>query len=197
MSLELVDGGFDLSALCVGSSQLGGWGLVVVRQGRDQPVRAGGVAAVFDGVADHPDPDRPEMLLFAGRRFHVVPRVQRTCVHLPQIPFPGLAKSVVLGGLRCDGSLHGGCELGVMFFWKESWLRPVDSRFAGDGPTTLGPVPELQVMWLGQPETFVCQATELRQTTTPGPPSWNPLRYIDFIRCRTYTIPGARVQRYA
>ena len=59
VGLELIEGGLDLPALRVGGGQLGGWGLVVVQQGRDQPVRAGGVAAVLDRVADHPDPDRP------------------------------------------------------------------------------------------------------------------------------------------
>src|SRR5450756_2778616 len=42
VGLELVEGGLDLPALCVGGGQLGCGGLVVVEQGRDQPVRAGG-----------------------------------------------------------------------------------------------------------------------------------------------------------
>ena len=80
-------------------------------------------------------PFMPEMLPFAGRRFKVVQRAERTCVHPPHVPFPKLADSVVLDGLRCDGSLHGGCELGCMFFWKESWFRRAhDGSRAGNPP---------------------------------------------------------------
>lgn len=136
-------------------------------------------------------PFMPEMLPFVGRRFKVVQRAERTCLHPPQVPFPRLANSVVLEDLRCDGSLHGGCELGCMFFWKESWLRPVDggATLENDPPPPTDPVPELQVTRPGQPETFVCQATELPRATTPGPPLWKPGQYVDFIRDRTYSTP--------
>jgi hypothetical protein len=131
----------------------------------------------------------PEMLPFTGRRFKVVQRAARTCLYPPALPFPRLADSVVLEGLRCDGSLHGGCELGCMFLWKESWLRPVDSGAASGQQTSTDPVPELPVTRPGQPETFVCQATELSRATTPGPPLWKPGQYVDFVRDRTYTVP--------
>jgi len=134
-------------------------------------------------------PFMPEMLPFAGRRFKVVQRAERTCVHPPQVPFPKLADSVVLDGLRCDGSLHGGCELGCMFFWKESWLRPVHDGSRAGNPPPNGPIPELDVRRPGQLETFVCQATELPRATTPGPPLWSPGQYVDFVRDRTYTVP--------
>jgi len=134
-------------------------------------------------------PFMPEMLPFAGRRFKVVQRAERTCLYPPALPFPRLANSVVLEGLRCDGSLHGGCELGCMFFWKESWLRPVDGDAAGDPTPPAGPVPEIPVTRPGQPETFVCQATQLPQATTPGPPLWKPGQYVDFVRDHTFTMP--------
>jgi len=133
-------------------------------------------------------PFMPEMLRFVGRRFKVVQRAERTCVHPPQVPFPRLANSVVLDGLRCDGSQHGGCELGCMFFWKESWLRPFDSGVADVSPRPTDPVPELPVKRPGEPERYVCQATELPRATTPGPPLWNPRQYVDFVRDRTYTV---------
>jgi hypothetical protein len=138
-------------------------------------------------------PFMPEMLPFAGRRFKVVQRAERTCVHPPQVPFPKLADSVVLDGLRCDGSLHGGCDLGCMFFGKESWLRPVDSGVSGDSPPPTAPVPELPVKRPGEPERYVCQATELLKATTPGPPLWNPGQYLNFVRDRTYTVPELAV----
>jgi hypothetical protein len=133
-------------------------------------------------------PFMPEMLPFAGRRFKVVQRATRTCLYPPLTPFPMLADSVVLEGLRCDGSRHGGCELGCMFLWKESWLRPVDGDGPADQLASSEAVPDLQVTRPGQPETFVCQATELPRATTPGPPLWSPGQYVHFVRDHTYTV---------
>jgi hypothetical protein len=147
------------------------------------------VATLDAGGALQGLPFMPEMLPFAGRRFKVVQCAERTCVHPPQIPFPKLADSVVLEGLRCDGSLHGGCELACMFLWKESWLRPADDGSSGGNPPPHDPIPELEVRRPGHPEAFVCQATELLAATTPGPPIWSPGQYVDFIRDRTFTAP--------
>jgi hypothetical protein len=152
---------------------------------------AGEIAQILDAdSATEGLPFMPEMLPFAGRRFKVVQRAELTCVHPPQVPFPRLANAVVLDGLRCDGSLHGGCDLGCMFFWKESWLRPVESggSLVPQSPTDSIPDPELQVTRPGHPEVFVCQATELPRATTPGPPRWKPGQYVDFVRNRTFTV---------
>ena len=43
-----------------------------------------------------------------------------------------MKNAVFLEGLRCDGSAHGGCQRGCLFFWKEAWLKP---RQSGAGKT--------------------------------------------------------------
>jgi hypothetical protein len=38
---------------------------------------------------------------------------------------------------RCSGEAHGGCQAGCLLFWKELWLRPLESA-KGTGFVTLG-----------------------------------------------------------
>ena len=143
-------------------------------------------------------PFMPEMLPFCGRRHRVALRAERTCIAPPEVPFRQLRDAVVLAGLRCDGSLHGGCELGCMFLWKEAWLRRVTDEAGGtdmqvasepaagseDSPVQLRSTVE------GDPEHYFCQATELPRATEPGEPVWKPGQYLRFLRVRTFTPSG-------
>ena len=54
--------------------------------------------------------------------FSVHRRADKTCVE--GIGDASLPNAVFLEGLRCDGSAHGGCQRGCLFFWKEAWLKP-------------------------------------------------------------------------
>ena len=38
-----------------------------------------------------------------------------------------MKNSVHLEGVRCDGEGHRGCQAGCLIFWKEAWLKRVDS----------------------------------------------------------------------
>ena len=49
-----------------------------------------------------------------------------------------LKKSVLLTGLRCDGSAHDGCEAACYLLWNERWLRPA-SRGSVAQPDTRVP----------------------------------------------------------
>lgn len=128
----------------------------------------------------------PEMLASCGRRYRVRLRAEKTCVHPPVSPFRRLAGAVVLDGVRCDGSKHGGCQLGCMIFWKEAWLKRVD-----DGGDTVSRVVQPQDGLLSGPEAdrgvFVCQATELMRATQPGEPLWSPAQYVRYVRNGTFT----------
>ena len=73
--------------------------------------------------------------------------------------------AVHLGGTRCDGSAHGGCQAGCLLFWKEEWLRP-----DADEPSPAEPADDEALAALSAntrgvvdgTERFYCQATELR-----------------------------------
>lgn len=144
-------------------------------------------------------PFMPEMARQAGHRFRVRQRAERTCVHPARIPFPRLNGCVTLNAVRCDGSAHGGCQLGCMIFWKESWLRRVD----GSGPEHLAPESErpstggdltepfpfgaATLATTTEDGTYRCQGTELVRSTSPGAPLFSPWQYLGYLRDRTYT----------
>jgi hypothetical protein len=79
-------------------------------------------AARLDNV-----PFMPEMLQYCGRRFRVFRRSDKTCDNIGQWSIRAMKDTVHLEGLRCDGSAHGDCQAGCLIFWKEAWLKRVDS----------------------------------------------------------------------
>ena len=72
-------------------------------------------------------PFMPEMLNWCGKLFRVQRRVDKTCVDGDPIRRFPANDVVVLDGPRCDGSSHDGCKHGCRIYWKQAWLRPVDS----------------------------------------------------------------------
>ena len=68
-------------------------------------------------------PFMPEMLPFCGKRFQVARRAERTCSYMPG-PLRRMEHAVTLGRSTCDGAMHGGCQMGCVFFWNEAWLKP-------------------------------------------------------------------------
>lgn len=77
-------------------------------------------------------PFMPEMLRYCGQRFQVYKRADKTCDTIDMTGARRVNDTVHLVGLRCDGSAHGGCEASCLMFWKEAWLRRVDSKVASN-----------------------------------------------------------------
>src|SRR5262245_58401310 len=75
--------------------------------------------ASFDGM-----PFMPEMFQFCGKKFQVFKRAHKTCD--PDFRSRRIRNAVHLQ-TRCDGQAHGGCQAGCLIFWKEAWLKPIDS----------------------------------------------------------------------
>jgi len=72
-------------------------------------------------------PLMPQMLEYCGQRFQIYKSAHKTCdpINGPR----GLAiPNCVHLDLRCDGRAYGGCDAECLIFWKEAWLRPVDSH---------------------------------------------------------------------
>jgi hypothetical protein len=72
-------------------------------------------------------PFMPEMLRHTGRRYTVSRRVDKICDTVSASGSRRLHSTVYLDDLRCDGSAHGGCQAGCKLYWKEDWLRRVDT----------------------------------------------------------------------
>ena len=73
-------------------------------------------------------PFMPEMLRHCDRHYRVFRRIEKIHYYFgPVAPhLRRLRDSVLLEGLRCDGSGHGGCQAGCQLIWKEAWLVPSD-----------------------------------------------------------------------
>jgi hypothetical protein len=121
-------------------------------------------------------PFMPEMAAHCGQRFEVWKRADKTCDEGRGGAIRRLKGTVHLKELRCDGSAHGACDAGCLFFWKEGWLKKLDE--AGDivlgvaGPRcTMEKLLRLTRRRAGDAiekgkEVFSCQATELQAFTT-------------------------------
>lgn len=121
-------------------------------------------------------PFMPEMVAFCGRTFTVACRLEKTCVEgFGSRTLPG---TLILDGLRCDGSGHGGCQRSCTLLWKEAWLEPapdqaVDAEDWNSGGEESGDHRFVTTDGQGR---YVCQSTELHRAT-------NYLFPLSFKRC--------------
>lgn len=121
-------------------------------------------------------PFMPEMLRFVGQRFKVSCRVEKICDTIASTGRRRMDDTVYLEDLRCDGSGHGGCQAGCRIYWKEAWLRRVDS---GESTPAMSPeandalarrVEQAAVASRaadGGVERWRCQATEALKASRP------------------------------
>jgi hypothetical protein len=73
-------------------------------------------------------PFMPEMLQNCGMTMRISKRAHKTCDPALGIGGRKMASAVHLENDRCNGSAHDGCEAGCLIFWKEAWLRRVDTE---------------------------------------------------------------------
>jgi hypothetical protein len=128
-------------------------------------------------------PFMPEMEAWCGRQARVFRRVDKIS---DWITFSGqrrMRDTVILEGLRCDGSDHGGCQADCPILWKEVWLRRASIK--RQPPVTLGTgfSPRLDLLQFTKrvdagtfEPCFVCQLTKVPEATTPT--SWNNPRNL-------------------
>ena len=66
---------------------------------------------------------QPEMTSFCGKRFKVYKKVERIILEgsaeLRRIKNP----TVLLEGVICEGTAHGGCDKSCFLYWREQWLK--------------------------------------------------------------------------
>jgi len=136
-------------------------------------------------------PFMPEMLQYCGKRFRVYKRADKTCDTIDNAGSRRMRGAVHLEDLRCDGAAHGGCQARCLIFWKEAWLRRVQTGFLrelagktrklsrpvslptspGNGSITIDTL--IQATRAASPvshreeEVYSCQATEHLKATSP------------------------------
>lgn len=126
-------------------------------------------------------PMMPEMLSLCGKSFRVRP-ANKTCVNSSTVYIGELSNVYILQTeARCDGSGHGGCQMGCNFYWHVDWLLPSEKPSAAQ---TIVEVDEsarehlLSLAGTGSPNCFRCQATELVNIATPS----SPLKLKQYLR---------------
>jgi glycosyltransferase involved in cell wall biosynthesis len=148
-------------------------------------------------------PFMPEMFRHCGQRFRVGSVAHKTC-DTARRTWKGrrLKATLHLGGLRCDGSAHGGCQADCNLFWKDVWLKPagdngtlparrlngtqaVLSRRCSESRLLAGThfVPNAA----GPQERYVCQATKLYEATDKLA-WWDPRQYIFDIMTGNHSV---------
>ena len=112
-------------------------------------------------------PFMPEMLELCGQRFRVSGRARTVCIYEPGTPLGFNTDDVVtLEGVRCSGAAHDGCQKSCTIFWREAWLRKVEHT-AVQSQAASRSAEQLQAslkVSIG-PETYYCQASELKRAT--------------------------------
>jgi hypothetical protein len=109
-----------------------------------------------------------EMLRFCGRRFRVLKRAEKTCSDAGRMEMREFRNNdvVLLGGLRCSGHAHDGCQRGCMLFWKEAWLRKVSAEKSPPAVTAAEADAFAKRFNTRQhPARYFCQSTELLNAT--------------------------------
>jgi hypothetical protein len=74
----------------------------------------------------------PEMTKFCGKRLKVYKRLEKIILEgsgeLRRIKNP----TVLLEGVICEGTAHGGCDKSCFLYWREQWLKRVPITRASD-----------------------------------------------------------------
>jgi hypothetical protein len=135
-------------------------------------------------------PFMPEMLRYCGKRLRVSKRAHKTCDPAIGVQGRKLDNTVHLENLRCDGSAHDGCQAACLLFWKEAWLKRVETKDgtspavvpSGAGYSEASLRADVKRMVPGDVEpTYMCQNTQVKFATRPLP-WWDVRQYVEDYR---------------
>ncbi len=141
-------------------------------------VRVRSAAEIFATLDDRGTldglPFMPEMLKYCGRTLPVTQRADATCAGDGLVRM--MPDAVHLRNIRCDGSLHDGCQAGCLMYWKEAWLeraeglgkaepRELGEDEQGFVDETLIPATRVEREDAPGPDLYRCQATDIKQAS--------------------------------
>ena len=115
-------------------------------------------------------PFMPEMLPWCGKKLLVQRIANKACVQAEPIFIGRIPRCVVLQmPQRCDGSAHGGCQMGCKFFWRLEWLSPGPTEKHSTNNEGVSRIKSrLGELAMRAKNRYRCQATELIQIATPS-----------------------------
>jgi hypothetical protein len=137
-------------------------------------------------------PFMPEMLQYCGRRLRVGKVANKVCDTMTRSGMRRMDNAVHLLGVRCDGSVHGGCQAACLIYWKTDWIRPV----AGDPADSTEPAEPIeadhkvfvqlteraQVTSAEGDEVYRCQATQILRAAPDVLPLRDLGQYVQDVR---------------
>jgi len=123
-------------------------------------------------------PFMPQMMEYCGQKLQVHKRAHKLCDTVYGTSGRQMLQAVIVGNLRCDGQVYGGCEMKCTIIWKEAWLKRVGhsepvyvcdkTACAGCSEADLLSGTRVPCEKTGTAEpVYVCQATQLPLATRP------------------------------
>lgn len=133
-------------------------------------------------------PFMPEMTKYCGKEFRVYKKLLKACNTIDKsMEMRPVANTVLLEGIRCDGSAHGGCESACLIMWKEAWLKPLSVE-REDARSNESSFKEADLIRATQSKdelegdravTYRCQITEMNKASLPRAISrWKLNQYV-------------------
>ena len=107
-----------------------------------------------------------EMAPFCGHTGRVFRVVDKVYDYGRSSAMRRLDDCVLLVGLRCDGSGHGGCEAACYLIWKSAWLEALQAP----APMAIDAEPATASSASSSSPPYHCQYTELTAASTPSAP---------------------------
>jgi hypothetical protein len=142
-------------------------------------------------------PFMPEMVAFCGQRLTVHKIAHKVCDTISRSGMRRMTNAVHLTGSRCDGSAHGGCQTACSLYWKEQWLRRVDSESepAPSSPPQRYTLPILEINSRKEPGPdgevrYSCQATELLRAAPICLPLKDLGQYVQDVSSGNASVPS-------
>jgi len=127
-------------------------GLAAIRATLDQQGRLNGM------------PFMQEMAAYCGSEMGVYRVVDKIYDYGKSRLMRSVDESVLLIGLRCDGSEHGGCQAACYLIWKADWLEPVYAREPSEAvQPSVAPAPTAPSVQ----GRYHCQYTDLADASRP------------------------------
>ena len=109
-----------------------------------------------------------EMAAFCGRQFRVFRCVDKVFDYGRTWRLRRIDDVVLLAGLRCDGSAHGGCQASCYLLWKTDWLKrvPEDAAQLEDRRNEPAPMRPAALEDASR-SRYTCQFTQLSAASRP------------------------------
>ncbi len=113
-------------------------------------------------------PFMPEMARLCGQRARVFRVLDKVYDYGKSKRMRRVDNAVLLVGMHCDGSAHGGCEAGCSMIWRTNWLQRAPAALPTTKATMHEPRTAIPDRGAESPtRLFKCQFTQLSDASRP------------------------------